>query len=169
KASLLRAQCRFDAALATIDKVISIYRRFHDCHHQGRALISKAMIHGYAGKQERGISLFSQATGLIDMGQEPRLAFSAYNNLVRDLTEIGRYKEASALLPETHKHLDASGARLDRIKACWCEAQLESELGHLDAAESKLRHVRDEYVILGISFDRALALLDLAKVYLRQG
>jgi hypothetical protein len=169
KASLLRAQSRFDSALATIDKVISIYRKLHDAHRQGRALLSKAVIHGHAGEQEKGISLFSQALDLIDMNREPRLAFNAYNNLFVDLTEIGHYKEAIALLPEVHKHLAFSGSsRMDRITIQWSQAQLESELGQLDAAESKLRFVRNEFMAMGMGYDAALALLDLAKVYIRQ-
>jgi tetratricopeptide (TPR) repeat protein len=168
KASLLRSQRRFDFALATIDQVISIYRRIHENHRQGRALISKAMILGYAGEQEKGISLFFQALDLIDTRKEPRLALAALNNLLVDLTELGRYDEAEALLPEIHKFLPM-GTRAERLNVLWAEAQLESGLGQMDAAEAKLRLVRDEFVAEGIGYDAALASLDLAKIYLVQG
>jgi len=169
KTSLLRAQRRFEPALATIEQVISIYRRIHDAHRQGRALISKAMIHGYAGEQEKGVSLFFQALDLLDVEKEPRLGFVAYNNLLVDLTELGRHEEALALVPEVHRHLEASGTRADRFTFCWAEAKLESSLGHLAAAEAKLRMVRDEFIAQGIGYDAALVLLDLAKIYLQQG
>ena len=39
----------------------------------------------------------------------------------------------------------------------------------MDAAEAKLRLVRDEFVAEGIGYDAALASLDLAKIYLGQG
>jgi len=168
KASLLRSQRRFDFALATIDQVISIYRRIHEGHRQGRALISKAMILGYAGEQEKGISLFFEALDLIDTRQEPRLALAALNNLLVDLTELGRYDEAKALLPEIHNFLPM-GTRAERLNVLWAEAQLESGLGQMDAAEAKLRLVRDEFVAEGIGYDAALASLDLAKIYLGQG
>jgi tetratricopeptide (TPR) repeat protein len=169
KASLLRAQRRFDSALVTIDQVISIYRRIREAHRQGRALLSKAAIHGHMGKQEEAISLTFKALDLIDTAQEPRLALVAFNNLLVDLTDLGRYEEAAALLPEIHKRLASSGTRADHYTFCWAEAQLESGLGHLDAAEAKLRLVRDEYIALGIGYDAALVLLDLSKIYLLQG
>jgi tetratricopeptide (TPR) repeat protein len=168
KASLLRSQRRFDFALATIDQVISIYRRIHEDHRLGRALISKAMILGHAGEQEKGISLFFQALDLIDTQKEPRLALVALNNLLVDLTELGRYDEAGALLPEIHKYL-AHGTRADALNVLWAEAQLESGRGQLETAEAKLHRVRAEFVAEGIGYDAALASLDLAKIYLRQG
>ncbi len=168
KASLLRSQRRFDFALATIDQVISIYRRIHENHRQGRALVSKAMILGHAGEQEKGISLFFEALDLIDTRKEPRLALAALNNLLVDLTELGRYDEAKALLPEIHKFLPM-GTRADRLNVLWAEAQLESGLGQTDTAEAKLHLVRDEFVAEGIGYDAALACLDLAKIYLGQG
>jgi tetratricopeptide (TPR) repeat protein len=169
KASLLRSQRRFDSALVTIDQVISIYRRIREAHRQGRALLSKAAIHGHMGKQEEAISLTFKALDLIDTAQEPRLTLVAFNNLLVDLTDLGRYEEAVALLPEIHKRLASSGTRADHFTFCWAEAQLESGLGHLDSAETKLRLVRDEYIALGIGYDAALVLLDLAKIYLLQG
>jgi tetratricopeptide (TPR) repeat protein len=169
KASLLRAERRFDQALAAIDQTVSIYRRIHDDHRQGRALISKAMIQGNAGEQEKGVTLFFRALDLIDVDQEPRLALVAFNNLLVDLTELGRFAEASALLPEVYRHLAISGTRADRLTVCWAEAQLEIGIGHLDRAEAMLRLVRDEFVAQGLGYNAALASLDLAKIYLEQG
>ncbi len=168
KASLLRSQRRFDFALATIDQVISIYRRIHERHRQGRALVSKAMILGHAGEQEKGISLFFQALDLIDTQKEPRIALAALNNLLVDLTELGRFDEAKALLPDIHKLL-AQGTRADGLNVRWAEAQLESGLGEMASAEAKLHEVREEFIAEGIGYDAALASLDLAKIYLRQG
>jgi len=168
KTSLLRAQRRFDSALAMIDQVITIYRRIHEPHRQGRALLSKAMIHGYAGDQEKGISLFFQALDLIDREKEPRLVYVAFNNLLVDLTETGRYEEARAILPEVYR-LAVTGTRRDWLNVCWSEALLEIALGNLGAAETKLHLVRDEFVAQGIGYDAALVLLDLARIYLLQG
>ena len=168
KASLLRSQRRFDFALATIDQVISIYRRIHEHHRQGRALISKAMILGYAGEQEQGIGLFFQALDLIDTRKEPRIALAALNNLLVDLTELGRYPEAKALLPEIHQLL-AKGTRADRLNVLWSEAKLDSGLGEMATAEAKLQRVRAEFVAEGIGYDAAIVSLDLAKIYLGQG
>jgi tetratricopeptide (TPR) repeat protein len=169
KASLLRAQRRFEPALATIDQAISIHRRLHDRHREGRALISKAMIHGYAGEQEKGIPLFSRALQLIDANREPHLALAATNNLLVDLTDLGRFEEASALLPAVHARLRESGSPSDRTRVCWAEARLDAGLGRTAEAGAKLRDVRDEFISQGIGYNAALAALDLARLYLEQG
>jgi tetratricopeptide (TPR) repeat protein len=169
KASLLRSQRRFDFALATIDQVISIYRRIHERHRQGRALISKAMILGYAGEQEKGISLFFQALDLVDQAKEPHLVLAALHNLLVDLTDLGRFTEARALLPDVKRRLEEVGVHSDRTRVCWTEARLEAEFGHKVEAEAKLRWVRQEFIADGLGYNAALASLDLAKIFLEQG
>jgi tetratricopeptide (TPR) repeat protein len=126
------------------------------------------MILGQAGEQEKGISLFFQALELIDTSKEPRIALAALNNVLVDLTELGRYEEAKALLPEIHRLL-AHGNRADGLKVQWSEALLESGLGEMASSEAKLNRVREEFIADGIGYDAALASLDLAKIYLRQG
>jgi tetratricopeptide (TPR) repeat protein len=169
KASLLREQRRFHQALTTIDLVISIYHRIRDTHREGRALVSKAMILGYAGEQEKGIPLFFRALDLIDQAREPHLVLAAMNNLLVDLTDLGRFTEARALLPEVKRRLEEVGVRSDRTRVCWTEARLESALGHKVEAEAKLRGVRQEFIAAGVGYNAALASLDLAKIFLEQG
>jgi tetratricopeptide (TPR) repeat protein len=169
KASLFCARRRFDQALAAIDQVISVYRRIHDSHRLGRALISKAMIHGYAGQQEKGIPLFFQALQMIDFNVEPRLALVAHNNLLVDLVDLGRYQEGAALLPKVRGLLAVTGQRPDHIKIDWTEARLDAGLGRTAEAEIKLRRVRDEFIAQEAGYDGALASLDLAKLYLERG
>jgi tetratricopeptide (TPR) repeat protein len=169
KASLLRSQRRFDLALATIDQVISIYRRIHEDHRQGRALISKAMILGDAGEQEESVRLVSRAMVFIDPEKEPRLALAALNNLLVDLTDLGRFKEARELLPEVQRRLEEVGTRTDRTRVYWHEARLDAEFGRPADAEAKLRRVREEFIAEGAAYSAALSSLDLAKIFLEQG
>jgi tetratricopeptide (TPR) repeat protein len=169
KASLLCARRRFDQAFAAIDQVISIYRRIHDSHRLGRAFISKAMIHGYADEQEKGIPLFCRALELIDFSAEPRLSLVAHNNLLVDLVDLGRYQEGAALLPKVRELLAVAGKRPDHIKICWTEARLDAGLGRTAEAETKLRRVREQFIGQEAGYDSALASLDLVKIYLRQG
>jgi tetratricopeptide (TPR) repeat protein len=169
KASLLSAQRRFDQALKTIDLVISIYHRVREPHREGRALVSKAMILGYAGEQVSGIPLFFRALQLIDQERDPHLVLAAFNNLLVDLTDLGRYAEARNLLPQVKAKLEEVGTRPDRTRVCWTEARLEAQLGHTAEAEAKLRQVREEFIIEGNGYNAALASLDLAKIFLGQG
>src|SRR6185369_1132240 len=133
------------------------------------ALISKAMILGHAGEQEESIRLFSRAMGLIDRGKEPHLVLAALNNLLVDLTDLGRFEEERELLPEVHRRLEEVGTRTDRTRVYWQEARLDAEFGRTADAEAKLRQVREEFIADGVGYNAALASLDLAKIFLEQG
>src|SRR5262249_12532222 len=61
KASLRRAQRRFMEALELLDKVIGIYRRIHEVHLEGRALIKKALVHDYAAEPEQAVRILDEA------------------------------------------------------------------------------------------------------------
>jgi tetratricopeptide (TPR) repeat protein len=168
KASLLRAQRRLREALACIKQVTTIYRTIGDRYREGRALISTALIHGYAGEPEKGIPLFFSALKLIDPQREPNLVLAAFNNLIVDLTELGRLEEAEALLPSVHA-CAKFGNDADRARIRWSEALLLAASGRVEEAAATLLKVRDEFIAQGIGYDTALVSLDLAKIYLGQG
>jgi len=168
KVSLLRAQRRFEAALEASQQVAKIYKRAGDRHLHGRALISQAMIHSYAGEPEKAIPLLLQSRDMIDPAREPQLDLMIQNNLLFGLVEAGRVEEAEALAPEVVRAA-AETSQPERAHCRWNEARLDIVQGRVEVAESKLRAVREEFVEQGHGYNAALVSLDLAKLYLRQG
>lgn len=169
QASLLRAQRLFDAALSALARVVQIYRRVGERHLEGRALLSLAMVHGCAGDPERGIPLLEQAADRIDALQEPHLLLAALNNLLVDLTDLGRLDEAEALLPRVRREAEELGTRFDQTRVRWAAARLEAARGRLASAEADLRQVRDEFLAEGFGYEPALVSLELAQIYLATG
>jgi tetratricopeptide (TPR) repeat protein len=169
KASLRRAQRRFVEALGLLDEAIEIYRKTRDHHLEGRALISQAMIHGYADTPEKAVPLLFKALEMIDRKEEPRLLFTIFNNLSFDLVALGEYEQAGQLLPEAHRAALEFGTPDDCFRALWVEALLDLGREHLAEAEPKLRSVREHFIQSGIGYNAALVSLDLAKIYLMQG
>lgn len=169
KASLRRAQRRFEEALKLLDEVVVICRKTHDQHGEGRALIGKALIYDYAGEPEQAVPLLSEALAKVDRSCEPRLTFSILNNLTRCLVGLGEYEKAEALLPEARQAAIEIGTEDDRTRSLWVEGTLDLGTRRLGPAEEKLQTVRDRYVEMGIGYNAALVSLDLAKVYLLQG
>lgn len=169
KASLRRAQRRLEEALELLDEAIEIYRKTHDRHLEGRALISQSMIHSYADAPAKAVPLLSRALEMIDSKEEPRLLFTILNILSFNLIALGQYEQASQILPETHRTAREFGSLDDRFRALWIEALLDIGREHLAEAEPKLHAVREHFTQSGIGYNVALVSLDLAKIYLTQG
>ncbi len=169
EASLLRAQRRFDAALANLGRVVQIYRRVGERHLEGRALLSQALVHGCAGAPEKGIPLLQLAAQRIDRDEEPHLLLAALNNLLVDLTDLDRLDEAEALLPRVAQAAAELGTRFDLSRVRWAAARLEAARGRLASAEAGLRQVREEFLAEGLGYEPALISLELARIYLLTG
>ena len=169
RASLLRAQRRFEAALDLLNRAAGIYRRVGERHLEGRTLLSQALVHGCAGAPEKGIPLLKLATERIDPREEPHLMLAALNNLLVDLTTLGRLDEAEALLPSVHRAALDRGTRFDRSRCRWAEARLNAARGRLEQAETELRQVREEFLAEGLGYEPALVSLELARLYLLAG
>jgi tetratricopeptide (TPR) repeat protein len=167
--SLLRAQRRLGPALLASRKAVGIYRRLGERHLEGRALINQATLLYVTGEPERTIPLLTRALARIDAAREPRLRFMVINNLFAGLTELGRFAEAEALLPQVHAAATAVGTRRDRVHVRWAEAVFDAARGRHAEAEAGFVAARDEFLALGSGSNAALVALGLARLYLAQG
>ena len=73
KASLRRAQRRFDEALEMLDSAIALYREVNEPHGQGRAMMAKGLVLRYADDPEAASTCFRDSLFLLDGNEEPRL------------------------------------------------------------------------------------------------
>lgn len=169
KASLRTSQGRFKEATRLIDRVLEIHRRAGDDHMAGRAMVSKARIPLAAGNPEESIPLLEQALQQIDPARDLRAVFCAQQNLLLSLCQAERHAEAQGLLPSVRETCARLDNELDRVRLKWSEARIAHGLGELEEAERLFIEVRDKLVDLEISYDAALASLDLARVYWQQG
>ncbi len=169
KASLRRAQRRFEEALHLLDEVVGIYRKINEHHLEGRALISKALIFNHASEPEKAVPLLFEALEKIDRSKEHRLLFNILQNLSLSLVTLGQYDQAAVLLPQARQAAVELGTADDMTRTLWVEGLLDLGMHRFSDAEGKLQKVRDRYVEIGIGYNAALVSLDLAKVYLQQG
>jgi hypothetical protein len=110
---------------------------------------------------ERGLSL-------IDERRDPELPTLAVHNQLSFLVACGRFLEAKELLL-TSPHCSRDTGLMMTVRLRWLKGQVEYGLGNLSAAEAEFLDVKDELETLGLGFASALASLDLALVWLRQG
>lgn len=169
EASLRRDQRRFAEAGELMDRVIAIYRKLGQKNHLGRSLKQKSMVCGEAGDLEGEISLLRHALDLLSPETEARTFLAARHNLISALCEIGRPREAFALLFHTRPLYLKMGDRLNLLRLRWLEGTVALGLERQEQAAVAFREVREAFLDLGLDYDAALASLDLAEVYALQG
>ncbi|HEY8021685.1 MAG TPA: tetratricopeptide repeat protein, partial [Thermoanaerobaculia bacterium] len=101
--------------------------------------------------------------------REPKLVAITYHNLAYVLNEMGQPREALALVTRARLLYFELGEALGLIRLQYTEGKIALNLGRLDQAEGILREVRKSFVEKGMAHDAALASMDLAQVYTRQG
>jgi tetratricopeptide (TPR) repeat protein len=106
---------------------------------------------------------------MIDAGREPRLALTVVHNIAFFLVTCGRFREARTLVWQNLARYDEHGGKLDRVKLHGLRGLICAGLGELDRAEEYLLAARQGFEETGVRYHAAIAGLDLAVVWLRQG
>lgn len=169
RASLRNTQGRFDEAAHLLDRCFELYREAGDRHQQGRTLILKGMVLGEGSRLKEAIRLLRRGLARIDTEQEPGLVLAARHNLIWFLNDLGRHSDALAALEQSRGLYLEVGNRMHLVRLRWLEGRIALGLGRLDAAERSLALTREAFLEQRISFDAALASLDLAMVHARRG
>ncbi|HYG64719.1 MAG TPA: hypothetical protein VEL74_19215 [Thermoanaerobaculia bacterium] len=169
RASLLADQGWLEEASDLLDVVIDICDEIRDLHRKGRALLSKGILQGDAGEPERAVELITAGLSLIRWEEEPRLVLVARHNLIAALVACGRCEQARLQLEHLRLSVrDASSSWMEP-HLLWIEGRLAARQDRLDEAEALLLEVQRLLLEQGRDYDATLVILDLAKVYLRQG
>lgn len=169
KASLRRAQRRFDEAARLLHRAVSVFLQHGHRHRAGRSLVNMSTVHHYAGQPEAGIPLLHQALELIDPEQEPRLLLCARHNLIDYLVSAGKLLEAQSLYRETRALYRDFPDAWAQNRRKWVRGRIARGLGQPKMAESLFLAARDGFVEEGIPYDTALVSLELATLYAEQG
>ncbi|HEX5720438.1 MAG TPA: tetratricopeptide repeat protein [Thermoanaerobaculia bacterium] len=169
KASLRRAQRRFDEALQMLDSAISLYREVNEPQGQGRALMGKGLVLRYADNPAAASACFRESLFLLDGSEEPRLLALSQVNLIGCLVDSGRSAEAAALIPESIKLIEEVGKRCDLLHLRWMEGLAAMNLGQNDKAERIFIELIGAFTEDRLPYNVALVALDLSGVYARQG
>ncbi|HSK81376.1 MAG TPA: hypothetical protein VLQ45_33290 [Thermoanaerobaculia bacterium] len=173
QASLLRDQRRFREAVMYLDQVVAAYRdgrpEVRDTHLAGRALVNKAYTLDQMGEPERALEALREAAPLVDSKRDPRLFLCLQHNLLLFLTNLGRHREAAALLPKVDTLTREVGNALDLVRLRWAEGRIAAGLGQTARAVELFQSVRQDFLTQGIGYDAALVSLELAALYAREG
>lgn len=168
-ASLLVDQQRFAEAIQLLDRVEQMHRAAGDLHAAGRALVSKGAAAGHALRPHDAVRLLGEALQLLDARRDPDLVFMTVHNLLFHLSDVGRPAEAARLLAASHDLYALYDERLDLLKARWLEGRIAAAQGDDEAAEAAFREVQAGFAEADLPYDAALASMELAAIWLRNG
>jgi tetratricopeptide (TPR) repeat protein len=123
----------------------------------------------WSGDLETAIALLRQGLALVDGERDAKLVVTSHHNLAYVLNELGQHREALAIVSRTRQLYLEVGDRLNLLRLEFLEGQIALALGRLEQAEGIFREVRRSFGEKEMAYDAALATLDLAAVYARQG
>lgn len=166
---LLTTRSQFDTARGQQDQAIAIYRRNGELDRAARLRSDQAVGILYSGDPECALPRFEQALELfMAQGDERRVAM-AHHNIASCLLELERYDEAIDQLQVSTPVLRRLGDSLSLLRARWLEAKIELGREDFETAERLLVEVRDGFIDREITYDAALASLELAMIFAAQG
>jgi tetratricopeptide (TPR) repeat protein len=168
-AALRQRQRKVDDAIALNNRAIDLYESVHDVNGIARGRVQIANVHAVMGDLESAIQWTWMALQGLGTGVPLPSLFLPIYNLLHWLVQAGHHRLAIDLMGVARPIFEACAGELDLAHFHWGRAQLETQLGRLDEAAWALEGLRDQFVGLGLPFDVALASLDLAFVYARQG
>lgn len=169
-ASLRTDQSRFQESMELLEMAGNRYHR-SDLHRlEGKTLVKMAIAADRNGEPDRAVEIFQVAIGLLDEQEDARMIFWTRHNIVASLSNAGHFHDARRYLEEIAPlYRQFEEDRAIQVRRRWAEGLICAGLGELAEAENALLEVRSTFVDLDRAFDIALATLDLAALYLRQG
>jgi transcriptional regulator with XRE-family HTH domain/tetratricopeptide (TPR) repeat protein len=134
-----------------------------------RILLQTEHVLEVMGDTEGALAVLVQAAPLIEAAGDSDLLLRLYFNMADDLCQLGRPTQAAALLPRVRELAIEQANDLDLLRVVWLEAKIDAVQGRTAAAWAGLEQVRRKFSDLGMSYDAALASLDLAVLGLKAG
>ena len=167
EASLLKDERRLGESLELLDRAAGMpgltpIRR-------ARLLIKRANALRVMGDFESALTALLEAKPAIENSQEPRLLWVLRFGTAVNLIHLGRAEEADALLPDARALAAEIGNDLDRLRQRWLEGKVAAGLGRTGEAIETLSQVLADFAALGMDYDAALAMSELAALYLEAG
>ncbi|HEY4561900.1 MAG TPA: hypothetical protein VIJ36_02920, partial [Thermoanaerobaculia bacterium] len=166
EASLRRDERRFEKALELLDRARHAADGAPSA--QGVLLLKKAFVCEQRGDLDGALAALAEAAPFVE-STDHRLLFALRYETTKALCALDRYAEAEAALPAVRELAEALGNELDLIRVVWLSAHVATGQGLRQEAVAGLEQVRQAFSARDLPYDAALAALELAVLYLKEG
>lgn len=168
-AGILSHQRQFTGAFQALDLAYSIHKKQGDLQSAARVLVKRGIYTGRSGDPEQGVQILARALRQIGDDADPKLRFLVLHNILLFRVERGEFRAASLQLFEMRPLYARHAGAVDLGKLRWIEGKIAAGLGEWERAERAFLQVREEFQERGQVYAAAIAGLELAAVWLRQG
>jgi tetratricopeptide (TPR) repeat protein len=169
RASLCINQKSFGSARDLIEGAEEIYEDLKETQGLAGTLVQKAITWQYQGEPERVLRILDRALALLDPADDPDLLLVARLNRALAYVTIDRTDRVVSAFRATRNADRGQGRQVLMLRTCWQEAQLLSEIGHLEAAETMLLSARRGFLERNLAPEVVAASRDLAGLYRKMG
>jgi tetratricopeptide (TPR) repeat protein len=172
RARLLADQGKLEEAERLLDGAFSLYRTLGERHLQGRVLIQKGTVRGWAPGPEaalQGIRYLQEGLALLDENRQLPLVAFGLHRLALLFADAGRAEEATRALRRARTLYGRHGDGPNLVRLRHLEGKIAEALGAAEAAEAAFLEARQGFVLEGLGMEAAGVLLDLAIFYTRTG
>jgi tetratricopeptide (TPR) repeat protein len=167
--SLCKDQRRFDEAEALLTRAAMLFRISGAAVEVTRVLILLGSLYFYEGRFDQAIEMVQTALERLSPQEEPRLYLVGRHNLALYLAEAGRFTQAAGLMAADEELYRRHPEPWTQLRLSWLRGKIAAGLGETAEAERFFRETRDGFVRQGNGYDAAMASLDLALLYLKEG
>jgi tetratricopeptide (TPR) repeat protein len=161
ESSLRRAQRRFGESLQLLEDAAAVTRRPEHME------LKAASILAVMGEYNRAIEVLTEVAPRVERHPDRRLLTIQRFNLAVAFSHVGRHRDAARLLPSIRRMAEAD--ELDRVRSRWLAGRISAGLGRNGRALAALDSARRSFARLGLHYDAALALLEMAAILLGLG
>lgn len=165
KLSMLKSS--YAEALRSIEQARRLFQQVGETSGQVKALIQRAAIHGYSGRQEASVADLRAACLHLEAGDH-YLAFTVYTNLANSLVRLGRLGLAGEALTEAKRHCTELDHPLGFQEIRWVEGYIKQGAGDFDAARNLYSIARTGFIHADNKTSVGLICLDLATLSTKQ-
>ncbi len=167
EASLRKDQRRLPEALDLLARAVR--GAGADPEARGVLLLKAETVHYQMGDMESALRSLREAAPAVEALGDRRLLFVLRFETVKVLCALDRFTEARELLPAVRELAEELGNELDLVRVTWLAARVSAGLGSPAEAAAALEQVRRDFTARGLSYDAALAALELALLQLQAG
>lgn len=136
---------------------------------RARIFLSRSLTQMCLDRFAEALGSLALASDWIEPNGKPRWRCSLRFRRILNLCHLGLFNQAYSELGELRSLALGLGLALDEIRLRWLESRVMAGLDRLSEAAEGLNGVRQEFARRGITFDEALAALELAELELRRG
>lgn len=169
RACLRLYQRRFENARELIDQAALVFTASDENLLRAQTLIVRSNINSSTGSPSEAVTDLHEAIELLDGCKDDFVLLAAYSNLAGAYSLVGRHRSAARALLTAKKLCCKHESKLVKCQLRWIEARIRAQDGEVKASESLLRNAYSGFASIDESDYAAIAALDLANLYKRQG